>query len=690
MSLGQGAAAASSTVRLALAAVGDETGIMAAVELGNRARATLGHMPYAGYRDAAASHTLLLAYASERVVGYALYGLTRRRVRLTHLCVDPAWQGRGVARLLVSWISERHADYPGILAKCRQDYRLGDMWIRLGFTQISERPGRSKAGHVLIGWWRDHHHPNLFTRDDDTVLVRAGVDLNVLRDLAESGRSDADESRALIADQIADRLELVRTAALDGEINRMAGPLRARCIACAERLTSLRAEPARVAQVSAALLAVAQTDDPGYPHNEQDRFDLAHVAEAIATELNVFVTRDEHLARVLGPTAERDHGLRILRPAAVVIHLDELARAEAYRPAALLDTRYRRQLIGVGSESDLTVLVNQSAGERPRDLVRAVRELGLAGCDRVGIYNPDGQLVAAVATACRDGALRVPLLRVANTGLADTLARQVLFQLRQQARDAGATIIRITDRYPSAAARLAAISDGFYEADDQYYAFVVDECGPATQVEHRAAIAARQAGVPEPAPLRSDMPTVAAAELERIWWPAKITDSGLPTYLIPIQQAFSVDLLGVPHALVRHDVLGLAREHVYYRSPKGIRVQAPAHLLWYISGSGPGVAYQSGVVACSQLDSVDTGTPEELHSRYRHLGVWDLSKILQASRHGQVQALRFTNTEPLVHIPLPRLRRIAAAYGHRAVPPQGPQRLSADLFAALYQEGRHQ
>jgi GNAT superfamily N-acetyltransferase len=185
----------------------------------------LGHMPYAGYREAAASRTLLLAYAGEQVVGYALYGLTRRRVRLTHLCVDRAWRGRGVARLLVDWISERHAEYPGILVKCRQDSRLGEMWIRLGFTQISERPGRSKAGHVLISWWRDHHHPNLFTRDDDGVLVRAGVDLNILRDLAEPGRPDADESSALIADQVADRLELVRTAALDGEINRMAGPL---------------------------------------------------------------------------------------------------------------------------------------------------------------------------------------------------------------------------------------------------------------------------------------------------------------------------------------------------------------------------------------------------------------------------------------------------------------------------------
>src|SRR6266545_3739313 len=77
MSLGQGAAAASSTVRLALAAVGDETGIMAAVELGNRARATLGHMPYAGYRDAAASGTPSIRgswRSAARTTGWATCG----------------------------------------------------------------------------------------------------------------------------------------------------------------------------------------------------------------------------------------------------------------------------------------------------------------------------------------------------------------------------------------------------------------------------------------------------------------------------------------------------------------------------------------------------------------------------------------------------------------------------------------
>jgi GNAT superfamily N-acetyltransferase len=700
MSLEAGSAR-SLTFRLALAAAEDDAGIGAAIELGNRARATLGHMPFAAYRDAAAKGTLLLAYDGDQVIGYALFGLTRNRVRLTHLCVAAERHGCGVARQLVEWISHRHTDYPGILVKCRVSYHLGDMWIKLGFTQMSERPGRSKAGHVLVSWWRDHHHANLFTRDDDSVLVRATIDVNVLRDLTEEDRVDAVEAQALVADQVADRLDLVRTAALDAEINQMGGPLRARCTTRVQQLASPRwdPDPARLRQIRDDLIDDARRIDAGYPGSDQDRFDLEHVAEAIAVGVHVFITRDEHLTRMLG-SAARQGGVRILRPVDVVIHLDELARAEAYRPAALLGTAHQQRLIGVGGEDDLARLVNQAAGERPKAFLKTVRDLALAGCDRLGVYGPDADLVAAVALRHDRGGLTVPLLRVANTGLADTLACQMLFQLRQQARDRGTMIIRITDRYLSSPARFAALNDGFREHGGDFYAFAVDRCAPASEVEHHAAVAARQVGIPEPAPLRSDMPAVAAAELERTWWPAKLVDSQLPTHLIPIQQVFSAELLGVPEGLFpRHDGLGLAREHVYYRSPLGARLEAPARLLWYMSstspdrprprrGRAPTVPYPSGVIACAQLDAVVTGPAEVLFDQFRHLGVWDQGQVSAAARHGRVQALRFTNTELLTHVPKSRLRAIAAEHGQTGLPPQWPIRISPAMFTALYQEGR--
>ncbi|MFC0860921.1 GNAT family N-acetyltransferase [Sphaerimonospora cavernae] len=684
-------AQAEAPIHLTLAMPHDTALIEAAIQLGNRARATLGHMPFAGYHQAASKGTLLLACLGEEVVGYALYDLARRRVRLNHLCVHPQLRKRGIARMLVEWISERHADHLGISARCRHDYRLGEMWIKLGFTQVSERPGRSHEGHILVNWWRDHHHPNLFTRDAETVLVRAAIDINVLRDFVETSRADRTESLALVANHVVDRLELVRTAALDQEIDNMEGKLRGECTRQAQPFTSVRTNGKRVREVARYLVAEAQQKHSTYPTTDQDQLDLKHVAEAIAADLNVLVTRDADLARILGPAAEK-LGLRVLRPVDVLLHLDELVRAHAYRPAALLDTSFAERLVGSGQEEDLAPLANKTEGERPRDFLKMSRDLAVAGQDRIGIYGPTGNLVATFATVHSNGVLRVPVLRVVNDPLADTLAHQLLFRLRQQARFVGAAIVRITDPYLQPHTRLAAVNDGFRNVDADLYAYALDVCGPAPDVEHRAVLAARRAGLPEPASLRSSMPAVAAAELERIWWPTKITDSELPTYLIPIKQVFSIDLLGVPTSLLpRNDALGLNREHVYYRSPRGPQIEAPARLLWYMSQGGGSSPYPAAVIACSQLDSVVSGTPDELHTRFRHLGVWDKKTIERAAHDGRAQALRFTNTEIFPHrVSRDHLRQLADLHGVRAIPPRGPLLIPAELFAAVYKEGRAQ
>ncbi|WP_433828535.1 GNAT family N-acetyltransferase [Actinoplanes sp. CA-015351] len=677
------------SIRLARPDIRDSTAIDAAIQLGNAARSTLGHMPFSGYIDAADKRTLLLAYADDTAVGYALYALARRRVRLNHLCVDPTWRGTGIARLLVEDISERHSDHLGISARCRRNYRLGEMWIQLGFAQRGERRGRGAKGEILIDWWRDHGHPNLLSPDADTVLVRAGIDMNVLRDLTEPGRTNADESYALLAPHLVGLLEIVRTAALNTEIDRMDSDLRTRCTDRAQGFTSVRSDPRTRSEVIAQLRQHTRPLDAANPQDRQDLLDLQHVAESIAAGLNVLVTNDRELTRIYGGIAER-YGLRIMRPADVVTHIDELEHAESYRPASLHDTGYVERRFRSGENQTVETLRNHTTGERPRDLQSTLTNLATIGAQRLGIFQPSGELVAAYATTRTAGVLQVPLLRVASRPLADTLARQLLFRLRQSARDAALPMIQIADPHLSPQARLAAANDGFQEADGTLYCYVVDTVGPASDVERVASSAARVAGLPPPAPLRSGMPVVVAAELERVWWPAKILDNELPTYLIPIQQPYSSQLLGVPASfLPRQDVLGISREHVYYRSPGGTRPQAPARLLWYMSKGGNTTQQPAAIIACSQLDSVITAPADELYDRFQHLGVWDRNTVHQAARDGIAQALRFTNTEIFPRlIPRQTIRRLALEHGGPANPPQQPTRIPAALFAALYQEGR--
>nr|MBA2604280.1 GNAT family N-acetyltransferase [Acidobacteriota bacterium] len=530
---------------LELAGAGATDAIDAAIELGNRARDTLGHLPFAAYEDAARNGGLLLGREGGNVVAYALFGATDRHVRLTHLCVEQRLRRGGIARLLINWISERHADRPGILVWCRRDYRLADMWSHLGFERLSERPGRGRGNRTLVAWWRDHGHPHLFTRAGETAIVRASVDLNIIRDLADESRPDRVESLALLSDQSADRLEVVRTPALDVEMDAMDDELRTPCVRRAHTLISIQPSRGHYASVHAEMLASANAADPIFVQSTQGELDIRYVSEAIAAGLNVFVTRDARLTSTLGPLAAA-HGLRILRPAEVIVRMDELVRAEAYQPAALQATGFTRRLIGSGGELDLDAFVSRNTRERLPQLRSRVRSLTAAGLERVGIFSPEQKLVAAFVVQDDAGVLHVPLFRVADGPLADTIAHQLVFTLRMEALKRGDSLIRLVDPFMSRATLAAAADDGFLTHGDAHYAFVIDVCGSARDVEHAAVAAARAASLPSPAAIRHRLSGIGAGQVERVWWPAKVVDSELTSYLMPIRQSFSNELLGQP------------------------------------------------------------------------------------------------------------------------------------------------
>jgi hypothetical protein len=557
------------------------------------------------------------------------------------------------------------------------------MWISLGFRQESESVGRSREGHKIVNWWHDHGHPTLFSRHDDSVVLRAAVDLNILRDFVATGPR-AEESRALTSDQIIEELELVRTPALDAEMDTIEGVLRKTLIDEAAGLTSLRGDAAVVADLRGTLAAAAAEVDPAWAAKPSSRFDLEHLAHAIAAGLTVMVTRDESLARTLGAFVHGRFGLRLMTPSDVVVHIDELTHAGAYRPSELLATGLVSQPLRAGEDERVVdTLLSRAEHEKTRQLLTLLRRLGADRIQRFAVYRGGDTLLAAYATHAEHAVLEVPLLRVADGTLAETLARQLLFFLRHKARELGTELIRLSDPRPSEPLRIAALSDGFRPGSGGLWAFAVDVCGTAAEIEAAATTAALAANVEPPPSLRPQMPALVAAETERAWWPAKVIDSDLPTFVVPIRQRFSTQLLGVPTGIWPRDAgLGVSREHVYYRSAAGPRPSAPARLLWYMASEGKTATYPPGIVASSQLENVAEGTPQELHTRYRHLGVWELSQVESAAKNGRVQALRFTNTELLPHaIPLVRVRAVTSV-------PRSPMRISSTVFAQLYKEGR--
>lgn len=663
----------------------EEPAVDLLIAMGDQARRTLGLMPRAVYRDAAEKGWLLSASLGERLVGYALFRLPRNEVALAHLCVSEETRGCGVARALVTYISELHGDRLGIKAKCRDDYGLESMWQALGFTVRSTTVGRGKNRDPITVWWRDHGHPDLFTELDEPVLLDVALDVNILMDLhTRAGQPAAQRSEVLLADHLVDRFRLVVTAGLDKDLARHPPEQRTQLDAAAAHYTKRTAPPQRSQalfdQLTAALAARHRL------LSEQDRGDLWQIAEAVAAGLGILLTWDDGLRSRYSQIQSQIPELkefRVLDPNHLITHLDELTRAWAYRPAVLQGSDYEQTLAGADAEPVLLSFLANSSGERRSELRDTIRALARHQVPRWLIGEPGQPPIATYATRPDGRILRVPLLRLANHPLSETMARQLLWLLRRDARDQSASVIDISDRHVGDVINRAAAFDAFHREDDHWYAWTIDVCGTSHTISRAATEARGLVGLGAAPLLRPGLPAPATAQVERTLWPAKIIDSDLPCYILPIQSRWSSELLGYPTQLTaRRPELSLGREQVYYRAADG-RLSAPARILWRVSQSGHYVA--ASIIGTSLLDAIDVDTPEHLFANLGYYGVFDLDMIRGAARgRPVVQALRYSDTElfpvPITDAVYERIRTTTG--GPRQF--YGPRSITADLFAALY------
>jgi GNAT superfamily N-acetyltransferase len=426
------------------------------IELGNVARKTLGLLPKAVYFDAAQKGFLLVARDAMTPVGYVLFRLPRNEVVLTHLCVSPEYRKRGVGHKLVQEVSRRHQGRIGIRAKCRDDYTdIAKVWRGLGFGELGFARGRGKDRAAMTVWWLDHGHPNLFTPIDEAPVLRVAIDINILMDLKiRPDHASAERSQVLLAPEVDSNIEMVVSRGLERDIERHPEDLRARLVGAASTFTRpVEQDPSRVQELFDALLSAVQARHPSFPKTPQDTGDLWQLADAAASGLEVFLTWDRRLCNEIARVVLQIEGtpelsrLRIIDPDHLVIHLDELAHAAAYQPRALEGTHFSTELAGSESEATLMTFLNKAGGETSQELrlrLRAVTKIVRSvSIDRDHDQTP----VGCRASLAAEGVLRVPLLRVADHPIAETMARRMLWSLRQTAREQGAQVIKIEDPY---------------------------------------------------------------------------------------------------------------------------------------------------------------------------------------------------------------------------------------------------
>lgn len=659
--------------------------------LWRRHSATLGFFPDGAFDDHARSSSILAAMSDGRVVGYLLYRITgRSQAAIVHLCVAEEARGTRLGRRLFDAMRERVSHCTDIVLRCRRDFDAHAVWPRLGFVAKGDQKGRGANGTVLTVYRYAIQQPPLLAllgEDRAPDSAQVVIDANVFFDLDDENPG-REESRSLAADWLGEFIELCLTDEIFNEINRReSDDDRARQRARVREFTLIEGVGGREDVLFREVHAIL-----GSGTSDSAISDARQVARTVAAKREFFVTRDTTILGAADVLLEK-YGLSVLQPHDVIRRFDEIRRVDHYRPRrSFVGPRSREATARSGDADAIAALLPTDQDRRKR--AAELREL-LAKPDQIEVLcvRVEDVLLAAFAIDRRDAdVLAVPFFVVADSTLGSAAARHYAHQLPLLAADEARSVVRVR---PSGTAARTGLVDGRYvNAGDNW---VKPAFRMVASVED---VADRVGRVPELVPLRDALSTASAlrsdemVEAEKAVWPTKMLETRIPCFIVPIRPQWAAQLFD--HELASGSLFGangalaLSSENAYYRSPRNSGgLCAPGRILWYVSSDAaePGAM---AIRATSYVDEVVTARPKDAFRAFRHLGVYnwrDVFGIAKQDLDANVQAFRFSKTEPLRPIPFDDAREVLARHGRPNQQFQSPVSIPEAAFFELYAMG---
>ena len=672
------------------------------ISLGRVNAKTLGYFPDGAFEDYASRRQVIACVESGHFAGYLVFRTSEVTITLVHLCIASGLRGRGIAKALVDHLEERFPGFAGILARCRIDFPANDIWPSLGFTLRNEVPGRAiRKTSTLRVWWRDFGLPDLFSTALSGRIV-AALDTNVLIELqAGPSEPEHEESNALLADWLDDSIEYVLTEEVFAEIarhpNANARKTRQRY---ASRFRCLTATDHKF--TSEVTRQLANAIGPG--ESDQDKSDRRHLVLSTLGGASFFVTKDADLLAAAS-RIEKSIGLHVTRPADFIARTHADLTEQSFAPIRLSGSTLS---IRPYADADIDDLVRTfqafDRSERRSELLGILRNALAQPRHSEGqiVRDQDARLQGFLLLRVVEDEARIELLRTTRGPLSDVLARHFVWLAVQRACQEGRAVIRLTDKHVPTATEGVFGALGFRPAvggmakinglgvvstrslADHLRAVEPSFTDP-TWIEDTVHVLERE---------QSGLPSQFAFVCERLMWPAKLLDTALPSFIVPIRPEWAMQLF---HArLAGESLFGpdpslmLRLNNVYYRSSRPRRIEAPARILWYVTASRERPSTKC-VAATSLVEEVVRGSAKEVFSQFKRYGIFKWAHVRDLANdvpYGIVEALRFGHTEPFERpVDLARIRDLVGRAGVQMPVLQSPSRVPTDLFSAIYREG---
>lgn len=597
----------------------------------------LGFLPREALRDYLKRGGVFGAKTDKaELIGYLLYAKNPRRFRITHLCVAEEFGRQGIARRLLDVLKRSATTQKVVELNCRRDFPAHSMWPKMGFVPIDEKDGRSVAKLPLTHWrlsLAPDDQLSLFQANTTDETLDVIIDSQIFFDLEEPDNENSQPSKALFSDYLIGSLKLWITDELFVEIDRNDDPKQRREARQRAELMKIKHDLHGVGHFEQSLCKLL----PNNTTSQQS--DIRHLAKAAASDVDIFVTRDQALLKKSVEIFDLTD-LQVLRPTELIIRLHELSERQSYRLSPVSGTTLLWRRLSSDDSSDGLFSSFRLQGERKGNF-REKLDSFLADPKKYEcqlLCRGTEPVALRVCTPSSNRILSVPFARLASAGDRATFERYLIAGTIYKAVEENREMVRFSGNSLRPNLKAHLLSTGFTECGDNFVRFCFTGC-----LERKEALSEIARLSPESA---DNYRTMTDLELERHCSPLSLATEQ-KCFLIPIRSGYAMSLVDFHQSasdLFGGDLSVLLRwDNVYYKKKTHHKVlKPPARILWYVSG-------KKRFVAVSHLDDVEVGTPRSLFKKFKKLGIlkWkDLYEMCSRDPKREIMALKFSHTFP--------------------------------------------
>lgn len=644
---------------------------------------TLGFLPKEALRSyLEAGNTLGAKSDDGKLIGYLLHGTYPNYFRIAQLCVAEAFKGRGIARRFVNELIAIAETQKDIRLRCRNDFPAHQMWPKLGFSPIDEQPGRSKEKHPLTLW----HLPlapdnqlDLFQAKTSDESLDVVIDAQIFFDFDEMDSDKSRPSKTLLSDFFVDELRLLITYELFNEIRREKDPEQLeKSRNRAHEFPKIDHNP----QLAEHFEGVLKTFLPSKSPSQQS--DIRQLAKAAASEVKIFVTRDQGLLNKSEEIADK-LSLQVVSPTELIVQLHELSEKQSYAPTRVAGFELQWQRLSSDHVAHFPYSSFLSQGQRQGvfrvelDALLARPDLYTSEC----LQSKDEIVAVRVLARDSDKTLNVPMMRIARSANdRSLLGRFVISDTIAKAVEENRDMVKVDVSALSLGLEPDLLEMGFIKGNGCFVRFCFSRSLTRTD-----ALSEIHELFPVLANNYQEMPELG---LQRCCSPLNLKETDQRYFLIPIRPGYAKSLIDREQAaidmFVQNPRVLLRWDNVYYKVKSHHHMlQTPARILWYESGDKA-----RHIAAISCLDAVEIDTAKALFKKFKKFGIleWeDIFDMCDGDHSKNIMALKFSHTFLFrTPVSLDAMRKVFDDHGTNLIL-QSPSKIPTEIFCKLFQLG---